>query len=124
MARRTDNIPSPQADSAVPPSSLRAGGIRVDLVMAEAPEHDQALGLARLVEECLALFGRHQAVIICGDERDRAWGDLVDDPLGVELQRLVDVLELPCASGQSERGYRDTLAKIEHGNRLNFDTAW
>ena len=33
--------------------------------------------------------------------------------------------QLPCASGQSERGrYRDTLAKIEHGNRLSFDTAW
>ena len=31
--------------------------------------------------------------------------------------------QLPCASGQSERGrYRDTLAKIEHGNRLSFDT--
>jgi len=33
--------------------------------------------------------------------------------------------QLPCASGQSERGrYRDTLAQIEHGNRLSFDTAW
>ena len=33
--------------------------------------------------------------------------------------------QLPYASGQSERGrYRDTLAKIEHGNRLSFDTAW
>jgi hypothetical protein len=33
--------------------------------------------------------------------------------------------QLPYASGQSERGrFRDTLAQIEHGNRLSFDTAW
>lgn len=31
--------------------------------------------------------------------------------------------QLPCASGQSERErYRDTLAQIEHDDRLSFDT--
>ena len=33
--------------------------------------------------------------------------------------------QLPCAPSQSERArYRDTLAQIEHGDRLGFDTAW
>jgi alkanesulfonate monooxygenase SsuD/methylene tetrahydromethanopterin reductase-like flavin-dependent oxidoreductase (luciferase family) len=33
--------------------------------------------------------------------------------------------QLPCASWQSERErYGDTLAQIEHGDRLGFDTAW
>lgn len=33
--------------------------------------------------------------------------------------------QLPCAPEQSERErYRDTLAQIEHGDRLGFDTAW
>jgi alkanesulfonate monooxygenase SsuD/methylene tetrahydromethanopterin reductase-like flavin-dependent oxidoreductase (luciferase family) len=33
--------------------------------------------------------------------------------------------QLPCAPWQSERErYRDTLAQIEHGDRLGFDTAW
>lgn len=33
--------------------------------------------------------------------------------------------QLPCAPWQSERArYRDTLAQIEHGDRLGFDTAW
>lgn len=33
--------------------------------------------------------------------------------------------QLPCAPWQSERErYRDTLAQIEHGDSLGFDTAW
>ncbi len=33
--------------------------------------------------------------------------------------------QLPCAPWQSERErYGDTLAQIEHGDRLGFDTAW
>ncbi len=33
--------------------------------------------------------------------------------------------QLPCAPQQTERArYRDTLAQIEHGDRLGFDTAW
>jgi alkanesulfonate monooxygenase SsuD/methylene tetrahydromethanopterin reductase-like flavin-dependent oxidoreductase (luciferase family) len=33
--------------------------------------------------------------------------------------------QLPCAPWQSERErYRDTLAQIEYGDRLGFDTAW
>jgi alkanesulfonate monooxygenase SsuD/methylene tetrahydromethanopterin reductase-like flavin-dependent oxidoreductase (luciferase family) len=33
--------------------------------------------------------------------------------------------QLPCAPWQSERQrYNDTLAQIEHGDRLGFDTAW
>lgn len=33
--------------------------------------------------------------------------------------------QLPCAPWQSERDrYRDTLAQIEHGDRLGYDTAW
>ena len=33
--------------------------------------------------------------------------------------------QLPCAPWQSERErYRDTLAQIEHGDRIGFDTAW
>lgn len=33
--------------------------------------------------------------------------------------------QLPCAPWQSERErYRDTMAQIEHGDRLGFDTAW
>jgi alkanesulfonate monooxygenase SsuD/methylene tetrahydromethanopterin reductase-like flavin-dependent oxidoreductase (luciferase family) len=33
--------------------------------------------------------------------------------------------QLPCAPEQSERErYSDTLAQIEHGDRLGFDTAW
>ncbi len=33
--------------------------------------------------------------------------------------------QLPCAPSQSETGrYRDTLAQIEHGDALGFDTAW
>ena len=33
--------------------------------------------------------------------------------------------QLPCAPWQSERQrYHDTLAQIEHGDRLGFDTAW
>ena len=33
--------------------------------------------------------------------------------------------QLPCAPWQSERErYSDTLAQIEYGDRLGFDTAW
>jgi len=33
--------------------------------------------------------------------------------------------QLPCAPWQTEyERYRDTLAQIEHGDQLGFDTAW
>src|ERR1051325_2295243 len=64
----------------------------IDLVMAEALQHDELLGLAGALVQRPALLRRYQPVVVGCDEQHRARRDAVDHPLGIEAERVVDVL--------------------------------
>ena len=65
----------------------------IDLVVAEALQHHEPLGLAGARIHGFALLGRHQAVVVGGNEQDRPWRDAVDHPFWVEAERVVDELQ-------------------------------
>src|SRR4029079_992316 len=72
---------------------LAEGVAAIDLVVAEALQHHELLGLAGARIHGFALLRRHQAVVVGGDEQDRPWRDAVDHPFRVEAERVVDELE-------------------------------
>src|SRR6516165_9322140 len=72
---------------------LAEGVAAIDLVVAEALQHHELLGLAGARIHGFALLRRHQAVVVGGDEQDRPRRDALDHPFGIEAERVVDELE-------------------------------
>src|SRR5262245_35693938 len=72
---------------------LAEGVAAIDLVVAEALQHHELLGLAGARIHGFALLRRHQAVVVGSDEQDRPRRDAVNYPFGIEAQRIVDELE-------------------------------
>src|SRR5215467_2129159 len=72
---------------------LAEGVAAIDLVVAEALQHHELLGLAGARIHGFALLRRHQAVVVGGDEQDRPRRDAVDHPFGIEAERVVDELQ-------------------------------
>src|SRR5437867_3367166 len=75
------------------PHDLTERRLRIDLVVPVALEHHELLRLTGLSVELGGFLGRDEPVVGRGDEEDGARRDLIDDPLRIELQRVVDVLE-------------------------------
>src|SRR5262245_28104743 len=72
---------------------LAEGVAAIDLVVAEALQYHELLGLAGARIHGFALLRRHQAVVVGGDEQDRPRRDALDHPFGIEAERVVDELE-------------------------------
>src|SRR5919201_537901 len=72
---------------------LAEGRLVIDFVMAIAFQDHQALGLQSPGIELFGFLRRHQPVVIGGDEEDWPRRNLVDNPFGMEAERIIDVFE-------------------------------
>jgi hypothetical protein len=70
---------------------LAESRLGIDFVVAIAFEDHQALRLLGMGVKLFRLLRWHEPVVIGGDEENRPGRDLVDDPFGVEPERLVDI---------------------------------
>src|SRR2546426_982384 len=71
----------------------------VDLVVPVAFQHHQLLRLTGARVHLDGFLWRHEPVVVGRDEQEGARRNLVDDPLRVELQRVVDVFQRDRADG-------------------------